>query len=268
MAMARLPNSLSHRRAHRFVMPFTVSHIAAVLPLRRHCSIDVFAALAIGSMMPDMHYFLPLLRKNWPLPSHQLISLPLFCLPVGWLLWRLWRPIWTSNALFDCAAPPSPALWRVLLALAIGALTHLAWDAFTHVNYGLGLYLPVLGQPLFRIGNAAISSAHLLQYASSLLGLLLLAVAAWPARRRLVAGMRAGMPVGWLIAASMLAAILTASLTFALTWNMGESASQLRHTMRLTAWNGLSAPMLILMVYPLMWRLGRRKVMRTDDQLT
>lgn len=80
--------------------------------------------------------------------------------------------------------------------------------------------------------------------------------------------MRAGMPVGWLIAASMLAAILTASLTFALTWNMGESASQLRHTIRLTAWNGLSAPMLILMAYPLMWRLGRRKVIRTDDQLT
>lgn len=147
MAMARLPNSLSHRRAHRFVMPFTVSHVAAVLPLRRHCSIDVFAALAIGSMMPDMHYFLPLLRKNWPLPSHQLISLPLFCLPVGWLLWRLWRPIWTSNVLVDCEAPPSPALWRVLLALAIGTLTHLAWDAFTHVNSVLAYTCPCWDNP-------------------------------------------------------------------------------------------------------------------------
>lgn len=248
-------------------MPFTVSHIAAVLPLRRHCSIDVFAALAIGSMMPDIHYFLPLLRENWPLPSHQLISLPLFCLPAGWLLWRLWRPIWTSNSGAHCPAPPAPALWRVVLALAVGALTHLAWDAFTHANYGLGLYLPVLGQPLFRIGNAAISSANLLQYASSIVGLLLLTGAAWPARRRLVAGMRAGMPLGWLIAALSMAAILTASLTFAFTWNMGESTNQLRHTIRLTAWNGLSAPMLIAMAYPLIWRLRQRKATRSNDQL-
>ncbi|WP_213947536.1 DUF4184 family protein [Luteibacter sp. dw_328] len=66
-------------------MPFTLSHVAAVLPFRRRCSVDVFAALAIGSMTPDLHYFLPLLREHWPLPSHELISLPLFCLPAGWL---------------------------------------------------------------------------------------------------------------------------------------------------------------------------------------
>jgi len=241
-------------------MPFTVSHIAAVLPLRRHCSIDVFAALAIGSMMPDLHYFLPLLREHWPLPSHQLISLPLFCLPAGWLLWRLWRPIWTSHSL---SAAPSPAPWRIMLALTIGALTHLAWDALTHANYGLGLYLPVLGQPLFHMGNAAISSANLLQYTSSVLGLLLLALAAWPARRRLVEGMRAGMPLSWLMVGALMAALLTAALTFAFTWDMGDGARQLRHTIRLTAWNGLSAPMLMVMAYPLIWRL--RRCRRTDQ---
>jgi hypothetical protein len=240
-------------------MPFTVSHIAAVLPFRRYCSGDEFAALAIGSVMPDVHYFLPGLREHWPLPSHQLISLPLFCLPMGLLLWRLWRPLWTPAALADSQPSPLPTLRRVILALTIGALTHLAWDACTHANYGLGLYLPILGQPLFWIDRAAISSANLLQYVSSVVGLLFLARAAWPARQRLISGMQAGVPISWLAASLLIAAVLTASLTFAFTWQVGDSANQLRHTVRLTAWNGLSAPMLILMLHPLIRHLYQRR---------
>lgn len=242
-------------------MPFTVSHIAAVLPLRRHCSADEFAALAIGSMMPDMHYFLPLLRKNWPLPSHQLISLPLFCLPVGWLLWRLWRPLWTPAS---DETRPLPAWWRVTLALTIGALTHLAWDACTHASYGLGPYL-MLGQPLFSIGQASFSRANLLQYISSVAGLALLASALWPARTSLLRTVRAGVSVSWLMALLFLAATLSASLTFAFTWDGNDSFSQLRHAIRLTAWNGLSAPLLIVMAYPLIWRLRQRKALASAN---
>ncbi|ULU23212.1 DUF4184 family protein [Dyella terrae] len=240
-------------------MPFTVSHVAAVLPLRRHCSIDEFAALAIGSMMPDLRYFLPVLREHWPLPSHHLISLPLFCLPMGWLLWRWWRPLWTSTALVDGETPPLPAPWRVMLALTIGAFTHLAWDACTHANYGLGLYLPMLGQPLFWMNHSAISNANLLQYGSSLAGLLILAVAAWPVRQQLLRGLRTGVPISWLMVSLVVTAILAASLTFVFTWNPGEGTSQLRHTIRLTAWNGLSSPLLIVVAYPLVWRLRQYK---------
>jgi hypothetical protein len=151
-------------------MPFTLSHVAAVLPLRRLCGPDLFAALAIGSMTPDLPYFLPGLRESWPLPSHDLISLPLFCLPVGWLLWMLWRPFWTSTGLADhdtAPSPPAPPLWRTMAALAVGALTHLAWDACTHPFYGLGRWFPALGHPVFRIGNAAISSANLWSFRPS-----------------------------------------------------------------------------------------------------
>lgn len=244
-------------------MPFTISHIAAVLPLRRHCSVDEFAALAVGSVMPDMHYFLPLLRKNWPLPSHQLISLPLFCLPVGWLLWRLWRPLWTAAG---NTVQPMPAWWRVLLALSIGTLTHLAWDACTHASYGLGPYL-LLGQPLFSIGYATFSRANLLQYISSVAGLVFLALAAWPARGQLMRNLRAGVPLSWLMATLVLAAVLSASLTFALTWEDSESIDQLRHTIRLTAWNGLCAPLLIVVAYPVIWRLRQRKASGSPHQL-
>lgn len=247
-------------------MPFTLSHVAAVLPLRRRCSADAFAALAIGSVMPDLHYFLPVLRKQWPLPSHHLISLPLFCLPVGWLLWRWWRPLWAAASMVEGRPQPMPALWRVMLALTIGALTHLAWDGCTHANYGLGVYLPALGQPLFRIGHATISSANLLQYISSVAGLLLLAAAAWPARRRFTHDMRAAVPASWLMLSLVVAAVLTASLTFAFTWNPGDDAGQLRHTIRLTAWNGLSSPLLIIVAYPLIWRLHQRRLMGRNGQ--
>jgi Domain of unknown function (DUF4184) len=249
----------------RPVMPFTLSHIAAVMPFRRHCSVDVFAALAIGSMTPDLHYFLPLLREHWPLPSHELISLPLFCLPAGWLLWLMWRPLWRSIAFVDGPAPPSPAIWRVILALTVGALTHLAWDACTHANYGFGQFLPVLGQPLFWVGPAAISSANLLQYGSSVVGLLLLTVAAWPARRRLVCTLRHGVPMSRLMTWLLTATVLTAMLTFALTWQADGSANQLRHSLRLTAWNGLSAPMLIALLYPLIWRRQSGAATRSPD---
>lgn len=69
------------------------------------------------------------------------------------------------------------------------------------------------------------------------------------------------------MAASFTAAILTALMTFALTWNIGENINQLRHTIRLTAWNGLSAPLLIVVSYPLLWRLRRRKAIGHNDQL-
>ncbi len=240
-------------------MPFTVSHVAAVLPFRRHCSVDEFAALAIGSMTPDLPYFLPVLRQHWPLPSHQLISLPLFCLPAGALLWWLWRPWWVPVASAGSRAPPQAAWWRVMLALTFGALTHLAWDGCTHAHYGLGLYLPALGQPLFWIGSAAISGANLLQYASSVAGLLCLVAAAWPARRRLLRGMRTGLPISWLVACLSMAALLSAAVTFAVTCKAGDSANQLRHTIRLAAWNGLSSPLLIVVLYPLVQRLRQHK---------
>lgn len=158
-----------------------------------------------------------------------------------------------------------PALWRVMLALTIGALTHLGWDACTHANYGLGLYLPVLGKSLFRLGSTAFSMANLLQYVSSVAGLFFLAMAARPARKHLVHGLRTGVPVSWLVTSSVLIAVLTASLTFALSWNAGDGIGQWRHTIRLTAWNGLSAPLLMVALYPWIWRMRQRKAI--DRQL-
>ncbi|WP_213947537.1 hypothetical protein [Luteibacter sp. dw_328] len=63
----------------------------------------------------------------------------------------------------------------------------------------------------------------------------------------------------WLLTA----AALTATLTFAITWQADGSADQLRHALRLTAWNGLSAPMLLAIFYPLIWRRQSGAAIRT-----
>jgi hypothetical protein len=76
-------------------MPFTVSHIAAVLPgYRPLARAHVFTAAVIGSMVPDFGLLLPGYVPRWQ--THSLPGLITFCLPVGllayWLTLLLLRP--------------------------------------------------------------------------------------------------------------------------------------------------------------------------------
>jgi hypothetical protein len=124
-------------------VPFTISHAAAALPLRRLGKFRLpLAAVMIGSMSPDYAYFLPGGFER--METHSIAGLFLFCWPVSLGLWVLFVRV---------LEPPTIALlpenWRTrfpssnremtlrVLALAsvavlLGALTHLVWDAFTH----------------------------------------------------------------------------------------------------------------------------------------
>src|SRR5580658_3639094 len=129
-------------------MPFTVSHIAAVLPGHRlFTRYRVFTAAVIGSMVPDFG-MLPLMDMT-RLQTHSLMGLFTFCLPVGmaayWLTLLLIRPalleVMPDRAYVRLrAAPPPPSITRfsawlsAAVVLLVGACTHLAWDAFTHEN--------------------------------------------------------------------------------------------------------------------------------------
>src|ERR1700733_14317336 len=129
-------------------MPYTLSHAAAALPFTRFLlRWRVLSATVIGSMVPDFGYLIPI-----PLPrgaTHSAISLVTFSLPVGllayWIFQYLiktpllnllpdraymrWRPFATP------AAIGVPRQW-ILAACGVlaGAVSHLAWDAFTHEN--------------------------------------------------------------------------------------------------------------------------------------
>ena len=63
-------------------MPFTVSHIAAVLPGYRPLKrAHVLTAAVIGSMVPDFGLLVPGFMARWQ--THSLPGLFTFCLPIG-----------------------------------------------------------------------------------------------------------------------------------------------------------------------------------------
>lgn len=168
-------------------MPFTVSHVAVVVPVYRPLTrLHVFSAAVIGSMVPDFGMLLPGSLARWQ--THSVFGLFTFCLPVGLLAYALTQ--WLIKPAITAVAPPAayarlrsahppaplnrPRHWvYVIGALLLGALTHLIWDGFTHEDGrgarmfpGLTDYGPDVGGHLFRVYAFN-------QYASSVVGLLI-----------------------------------------------------------------------------------------------
>lgn len=166
-------------------MPFTISHAAAVLPLQRLTRHRVpLAAMMIGSMSPDFGYFVPFGIGR--LSTHDFDGLFLWCWPVGLALWLLFvkvleRPTlevlpspWRERV--PRSGPVTPrALLLASLGILIGAVTHIAWDSFTHWNTPVSQYFPGLGARLFRFHGHSVYVFMMLQYLSSVAGLLALA---------------------------------------------------------------------------------------------
>jgi hypothetical protein len=172
-------------------VPFTVSHIAAVLPLHRSLSrARVFTAAVIGSMVPDFGLLLPI--EPGRLQTHSLAGLLRFCLPVGLLAWwitlTLIRPAMAeilpegARVRLQQAAAVTPApgarAWPLAgLAVLLGAVTHLAWDAFTHENARGVRMFPLLEDYGPDIDGHPLQLYRWLQYASSVVGLAAVCVA-------------------------------------------------------------------------------------------
>lgn len=177
-------------------MPFTLSHPAIVLPLARTPMVP--SALVMGSVAPDLPYFLPASTERTL--THRftdtitvdlglaLLLLGLFHLVLKWPLIAL-CPEWVRRRL----AAPARAfderrmgdLGWLLLSASVGTVSHVGWDAFTHAGAPGVRRFPaldetfVLGLPGFKVA----------QYASSVIGLL--AVVVWTGWR-----LRRTMPVG------------------------------------------------------------------------
>ena len=175
-------------------MPFTVSHVAAVLPAQRLLRrLGLFSAAAIGSMTPDFGILMPIHMSR--AATHGLAALLSFCLPAGlatwWLFQLLIRPAWCAvlpgNWRRRLRAEHSGARlldWRIWVGAAIailaGALTHLVWDGFTHEG-GRGVsMLPWLDEPFGPdlVGHP-LRLYRWLQHGSSVIGLIVVTVAAW-----------------------------------------------------------------------------------------
>lgn len=158
-------------------MPFTVSHVAAVVPLLRCRKLDPLA-LVIGSMAPDFGYYFHefLLASR----AHDSRGSFLVALPMAWLAWLLVK----AGARIVSAPLPepdrglllgflgtgsaSPAWLWVTVSLLLGIWSHNVLDAFTHsggwvVRRVSWLHTP---WPLF----------HVLQHMGSISGMAVLIV--------------------------------------------------------------------------------------------
>lgn len=179
-------------------MPFTPSHVAAVLPvlgLRSERVVPV--AWVVGSMAPDYPWFLTAGRGATM--THSAVGVLTVDLVVGVLGVLLWR--FVLLAPLRDLLPPTLGLrlpartgltrpeWPwVVVGVVGGAVTHVVWDSFTHAGrWGVRWigFLHSQAGPLPGYKWA--------QYGSGLLGGLLVAVALLLAARRTQPG-AAGPP--------------------------------------------------------------------------
>src|SRR6186713_1311010 len=156
-------------------MPFTVSHAAAVLPLRRFGKLELpLTALMVGSMAPDFGYFFsPEASRQL---THSIPALFTFCLPAGFAAWLFYVAVLekaTITLLSDrwhtrfahTEALTGSLIVRACIAILLGAATHLLWDSFTHRGTLVTNAISVLRAP--TPGFAWLPVYHLLHFLSS-----------------------------------------------------------------------------------------------------
>ncbi len=260
-------------------MPFTVAHAAAVLPLVRRAPL-VPAALVIGSMAPDLPYFLPveIARSE----SHQLTWAFTWTALTGLVLWWTWEVVLAPVAR-DLAprwlrvrwvAPTSAggvrrALWAYL-SLVIGILTHLLWDAFTH-RTGFA----VQAWPSLRTHLGPLALYKVLQFGSGVAGVTVLAL--WCRRRvRAIAPRSAdslstqvGRTCAWVTVG-----LLPQAFAFALSWRWARNFEPGRPPVEDLAFTWVTATigsaMLVSFVIALVWWawVGRAERLLVKRDLT
>lgn len=169
-------------------MPFTLAHPAVAVPIARAMGGRAsLSALVIGSMIPDVVYFLPLGVDGWA--SHSLAGLFWFCIPVGTVAFLLFhllakRPAAAllphslsrrlPESVFNGPLLGAVPLPGVILSVGLGALSHIGWDAFTHSHSVVVQRLPLLQARLGAIAGIEVRVYKALQYVSSAIGMLAL----------------------------------------------------------------------------------------------
>lgn len=165
-------------------MPFTIAHVAAVLPFSRYLKPrQLLSAAIVGSMAPDFGVFLPihLLRSQ----THSLLALATFIMPIGlacyWIFQLIIKPAvlavlpdrayQRAHRFAEAADIGSPRAWLLAAAgIFFGALTHLALDTFTHEGARGMRMIPALDELMLGAGGHHVAGQRLLQDVSSLFG--------------------------------------------------------------------------------------------------
>lgn len=224
-------------------MPYPFAHPAAVLPLARPMGrLAVPSALAIGSVVPDLWYFVPFVSR---VDSHGLAGLLWFCLPVGLSVYAIFHLL-LKDPLIALLSPrlgafSSPGLptarWHaVVVSLLVGAATHQVWDALTHSN------------------DFAVHGHNWAQHASTVLGTVVLAWWGWRklqavSPRPALLSLRSRIGIGLVLLTVAAAAALASAV----------DAGGLRTLVRSAGMAALQAAAVAIFVYCAVWHLRTKR---------
>ena len=160
-------------------MPFTLAHPMAAAPiwLLSKRKLDLLA-LAIGTMIPDLQYFIalkPVRTIGHSLPGVFIEGLPcslVLLLVFHWVLKYPLRAL-ASSYVADRLPPvggfslfPLSQFLIIIASIAIGGISHILWDDFTHST---GWF--VVRFPLLQFKIMSLPLYKLLQYGSGIFGL-------------------------------------------------------------------------------------------------
>jgi hypothetical protein len=194
-------------------LPFTLSHAAAVLPAVRGDGTGrgrlVPAVLVAGSFSPDLTYYAASFLSGameFGDVTHSFPGVFTVDVVIAWALVGVWllvrEPLVAllprarqgrAAVLLRCGTPrarvgPSLAAWWYVSAV-LGALTHVVWDEFTHLDrWGMRMF-PVLGREI-----AGSPLYWYLQYGGSAVAAVVIAVFLARALRRAPRGEPLGVP--------------------------------------------------------------------------
>ena len=167
-----------------YPMPFTFSHPAIVLPLKKIAGETLsLTGLIIGSLTPDFEYFIRMSVRS--IYSHTVFGLFWFDLPFGLLLTFIYHLVVRDPLIsqlpeilnrklstfkyFDWLAYFKQNWVIVLVSILIGVASHIFWDDFTHPS---GYFVGRFGflQHKIAFGNVRIPAFTILQHLSSIVG--------------------------------------------------------------------------------------------------
>jgi hypothetical protein len=240
-------------------VPFTPSHAAAVLPFVGTAL--PASALVIGSVAPDLPYYLPV---DLPWDTHTASAVVTVDLLLGGLAWVVWHALlaepalaWAPGALRARLADVPLGLARrvrsarelllTALALVVGAATHVLWDEFTHAGRWGTEHLPALARDW-----GPLPGYRWLQYASGVLGAAVLIL--WLVRwwRRAPAAPLRDRPAAWPAWVAIAGAGLLAGVAGAL------AAPDIRKAAWLGATWGGGAALATATLLAAVWQVRRR----------
>jgi hypothetical protein len=177
-------------------MPFTVSHAAAFLPLRRLNL--VWSAFIVGSMAPDFPYIIG--NTYYRDLGHQFPGLIDFTIPSSlialWLFHNIIKrpviqllPAGMQQRLRDQTGHfsflPARRFLAILGSMVLGIATHIIWDSFTHSYSWPWRHFAFLRSWVrVPIVNHRMPMFGALQYGSTIVGMLALAIWVWLWYRR------------------------------------------------------------------------------------